>query len=46
MVYEVMTRGQKRYKAMCGARVDCCLILNDYASPEEAADAWNRRFEK
>ena len=35
---------RKRWKVMCGARVDCCAILNDYASPQEAAQAWNRRF--
>lgn len=34
---------RKVWKVMCGARVDCCALLNDFDTPEEAADAWNRR---
>lgn len=33
-----------RWKIMCGARVDCCTILNDYASPEDAIKDWNKRY--
>ena len=32
-----------RWKVMCGGRVDCCALLNDFASEEEAIAAWNRR---
>ena len=33
----------KVWRVMCGARVDCCAILNDFASPQDAIAAWNRR---
>jgi Lar family restriction alleviation protein len=31
------------WKVMCGARVDCCLLLNDFDTREEAINAWNER---
>ena len=33
----------ERWKVMCGERVDCCALLNDFASEQEAIAAWNRR---
>lgn len=42
--FEIYVRGQKVWKVMCGKRVDCCAILNDYNSQEEAAIAWNNRY--
>ena len=41
--YEIYTNGAKVWKVMCGARVDCCAILNDFDTQEEAAEAWNKR---
>ena len=41
--YEIYTNGAKVWKVMCGKRVDCCAILNDYSTKEEAAKAWNTR---
>ena len=46
MVYSIYARGKKVYKAMCGARVDCCCLLNDWDSPEEAVLVWNKRNEE
>ena len=31
------------WRAMCGARVDCCLLMNYFKTAAEAAAAWNRR---
>ena len=33
-----------RWKVMCGARVDCCALLNDFATEQEAIAAWNKRI--
>ena len=41
--YEIYSDGRKVWKVMCGKRVDCCAILNDYSTKEEAAKAWNTR---
>ena len=35
----------KRWKVMCGARVDCCTLLNDFATEAEALAAWNKRVD-
>lgn len=42
-VYQSMAYGRTVWKVMCGARVDCCLLLNDFDTREEAFNAWNRR---
>lgn len=41
--YEIYSAGRKVWKVMCGERVDCCAILNEWATQEEAAQAWNKR---
>ena len=41
--YEIYANGAKVWKVMCGKRVDCCAILNEYDTQEEAAEAWNKR---
>ena len=41
--YQIHVEYGKVWKVMCGARMDCCAILNDYKTQEEAADGWNRR---
>ena len=41
--YTVWKQGRERWKVMCGARVDCCAILNDFSSEEEAIKVWNHR---
>ena len=42
-VYDLWKTGLKHkiWKIMCGARVDCCFILNDFDTPEDAVKAWN-----
>ena len=49
--YEIYSSGagsKKVWKVMCGGldgkRVDCCAILNEYDTKEQAAEAWNRRY--
>lgn len=42
--YQIYARGKKVWKVMCGKSVDCCAILNDWDTKEQAADAWNRRY--
>lgn len=32
------------WKVMCGARVDCSTLLNDFDTLEEAIGAWNKRI--
>lgn len=43
--YQITVRYKdtKVWRVMCGSRVDCCAILNDYDTQEQAADAWNHR---
>ena len=36
---------EERWKVVCGARVDCCYLMNDFATEQEAIAAWNRRAE-
>lgn len=50
--YQIYTHGKgskKVWKVMCGGengkRVDCCAILNEWNTQEEAANAWNKRTE-
>ena len=33
----------ERWRVVCGARVDCCYLVNDFATEQEAITAWNRR---
>ena len=35
---------EERWKVVCGAREDCCYIVNDFATKQAAIEAWNRRF--
>ena len=45
--YQIYERGGYVWKVMCGGsdgkRVDCCAILNDWPTQEEAITAWNKR---
>ena len=45
--YQIYERGGYVWKVMCGGsdgkRVDCCAILNDWPTKEEAITAWNSR---
>ena len=41
--YEIYSAGRKVWKVMCGKRVDCCAILNEWNTQKEAAEAWNKR---
>ena len=45
MIYTIFSRGRTRYKAMCGNSVECCGLFNDWLTPEEARDGWNKRYE-
>lgn len=40
-IYEIWKNGHKVWRVMCGARVDCCAILNDFDSQDEAIAVWN-----
>ena len=40
-IYEIYTHGAKVWRVMCGARVDCCAILNDFNTQDEAIAVWN-----
>ena len=42
-IYDIYREGRKFYRAMCGQRVDCCMLLNYWETPDEAATAWNAR---
>ncbi len=42
-LYPLERYGRTVWKVMCGARVDCCFLLNDFNTREEAITAWNRR---
>ncbi len=42
-LYQIATSYGKVWKVMCGARVDCCALLNDWRTREEAIAAWNCR---
>ncbi|MBQ6664143.1 MAG: hypothetical protein IJM68_01005 [Synergistaceae bacterium] len=40
-IYDIWKCGKKVWKVMCGARVDCCAILNDFDTQDEAVAVWN-----
>lgn len=43
-IYSGGVNSKKVWKVMCGARVDCCAILNEWDTKEQAAEAWNSRY--
>lgn len=42
-IYTLLKYGRKVWRVMCGARVNCCILLNDFDSEDEAIHAWNSR---
>lgn len=45
--YQIYSRGKgskQVWKVMC-EHVDCCAILNEWDTQEEAVNAWNKRTE-
>ena len=42
-VYKILKPNGTAWRAGCGARVDCCLLLDEFNSAEDAAKVWNRR---
>ena len=41
--YQIFSNGRNVWKVMCGKSVDCCAILNEFDTKEQAIDAWNNR---
>lgn len=43
-MYTLQKYGRTVWRVMCGVRVDCCLLMNEFDSEEEAVRVWNSRW--
>lgn len=44
LIYTTGALDSRKYRVMCGERVDCSCLLNAFDTKEEAKNAWNRRI--
>ena len=43
LIYDIYYEGRKVFRVMCKDRQDCCMLLDCWETPGEAATAWNAR---